>query len=66
MIVVGLAILLVAGTASAAISLVKGTEFGRIGIGQDSILVYKIVDDKTTCYVTKVGKYAAHAISCVK
>ena len=62
----GLALLLVVGTADAAISLLKDVKIAEIGRAGDSIEVRRIVDGDVTCYVTRQGQYGAHAISCVK
>lgn len=64
-IIIILGILLVSSTAYAGVTLVKGTEFARVGSISDTVSVYKVLDGETTCYVTKHGKYGSHAISCV-
>jgi len=66
--IVGLAILLVAGSASAAIRLIKGTEIAQVYVhdSTDKIYLSKVVDGDTTCYVTSYGEFGAHAVSCVK
>lgn len=61
-----MAVLIGATTAYGAVNLVKGEEFAQVGLGSEAVTVYKIMDGKTTCYVTKGGKTVYHAISCVK
>lgn len=53
-------------SAQAASIIVKGVEFARVGAGSEAIVVSRVVDGDVTCYVTKQGKFGAHAISCVK
>lgn len=63
-----LTFLLVAGSASAAIRLIKGTEIAQVYVhdSTDKIYLSKVVDGTTTCYVTSYGEFGTHAISCVK
>ena len=61
-----LGLVLLAFTAEAAITLIKGTEISKVGIGTDAITVTRIVDGEVTCYVTRHGKFGAHGVSCVK
>lgn len=54
--------------ADASIKLIKGVEFGRVGMGSQEVKLYRVVDDtaSTTCYVSTMGQWGAHSISCVK
>lgn len=63
-----LASLLLANIASAGIELLRDTKIAEVGTGSNKVDVYKIEDTSasTTCYVTRVGKLGAHAISCVR
>jgi len=61
-----LGFLFLAGNSEAAARLLKATEFANVGVGKDAVIVYKLVDGTTTCYITRQGIYGAHAISCVE
>ena len=55
-------------TAYGAISLLKDTKIAEVGSTSYYVEVYKIEDKaaSTTCYVSMMGKFGGHAISCVK
>ena len=67
-IIVFAVMLLGVSTASAAISLLKDVKIAEVGNDNYSVDVYKIEDKaaSTTCYVTMMGKFGGHAVSCVK
>lgn len=54
------------GVAEATKKLQKAEEFAQVGIGNDMVVVSRVVDGMTTCYVAQHTKYGAHDISCVK
>lgn len=63
------AVILFLGTyvvVDASKKLIRGEEIATVGMQSDPISVYKVVDGLATCYVTRHGKFGAHAISCVK
>jgi len=62
----GLVVLLSMSTAYAGAKLVKGEEFAQVGIGSDMVVISKVVDGSTTCYVSRSGKFGSHNLSCVK
>lgn len=53
-------------TAYGAVALLKSTKIADVGIGTNTVEVRKVVDGDTTCYITMVGKFGSHAISCVR
>jgi len=53
-------------TADAAKKLIKAEDVASVGIGADAVTVSKVVDGNVTCYVSRHGKFGAHALSCVK
>jgi catabolite regulation protein CreA len=55
-----------ASSVYAGVKLIKGTEVAQVGIGSDMIVISKFEDNGATCYVSRHGKFGAHAISCVK
>lgn len=63
-VVVGLFVTI--GVVEASSALIKGVEFARVGVGADAVVVSKVVDGNTTCYISRHGKFGAHGISCVK
>lgn len=64
--VIAVAFILGATAVEAGAKLIKGTEYATVGVGTDMVTVYKVQDGQTTCYVSRHGKFGAHAISCVK
>ncbi len=63
-VIIGFALL--ALSAEAAGRLLRGEDIARVNTGKDTIMVSKVVDGATTCYITYTGNFGAHAISCVK
>jgi catabolite regulation protein CreA len=57
---------IISGTAYAGAKIIDAEDVARVGIGKDAINISKFVDGENTCYVTRHGKFGAHAIACVK
>lgn len=69
MIVAVLAALVAVGTAEAAREIIsKGVVMGEVNTKLARVLVYKVSDDKATCYVAITDGFAgaAPSISCIK
>jgi hypothetical protein len=63
-VIIGFALL--ALSVEAAGRLIRGEDFARVNTGKDNIVVSKVIDGATTCYITYTGNFSAHSISCVK
>lgn len=58
--------LLSVSTAYGASKLIKGEEMAQVGLGDQAIVISRVNDGDTTCYVSRSVKNGSHAISCVK
>ena len=65
--IVALVLAAFAGTSAyAAVELLRETKVAVIGLGDQAVTMYKVVDGETVCYVTTQGRFGSHAVSCVK